>query len=207
MSRPDLLPHPLAGRDTARAAQSLEATLEGLLGDTLHVAVAMAAAGSGGYREHEFRLGRSALARVLDKRGDRSDPLTVRFPHPALSLSHSAGCAVAVGVRSCPAAGVGVDVELPRTVDPRTARYFLADREQAGDPGALQQLWTVKEAVFKADLDNAGLLLRDYRVSEICHTPGGTEGVATRGRRRFGFRSFLLPGLLLAIALPERTSA
>jgi 4'-phosphopantetheinyl transferase EntD len=188
----------------------MESRLQELAGDGVHVAVATRPRATGDYRDHEFRLGRAALARVLARQGDRSDPLQVRFPHPALSITHSADIAVAVGLRSRSAAtGLGVDLELPREVDRRAARYFIADGERlpSEDPAALQQLWTIKEAVFKADLDNAGLLLRDYRVCALRRGDVVTEGVARRGATFFRFRSFRLPGLLLSIALAERTSA
>ena len=210
MSPPDRRPSSIPGLD----GRGVEARLQELAGDGIHVAVATRPRTTEDFRDHEFRLGRAALARVLTRRGDRCDPLQVRFPHPALSISHSADTAVAVGLRSRSAAtGLGVDLELPREIDQRAARYFLADGERlpsddpSDDPAALQQLWTIKEAVFKADLHNAGLLLRDYVVTELHRGDVVTEGVARRGARFFRFRSFRLPELLLSIALPERTSA
>ena len=62
------------------------------------------------------------------------------------------------------------------------ARFFLTGVEcswMASLPGAhrsaeLLRLWTVKEALFKADLCNAGRTLRDYRV----HDPRAVAGRA-----------------------------
>jgi 4'-phosphopantetheinyl transferase EntD len=192
------------------ADRDAESSLQELAGDEIHLAVATRPRTTEDFRDHEFRLGRAALARVLTRRGDRCDPLQVRFPHPALSISHSADTAVAVGLRSRAAAtGLGVDLELPRAIDRRAARYFLSEGERlpTEDPAALQQLWTIKEAVFKADLHNAGLLLRDYFICELRGGDVVTEGVARRGATFFRFRSFRLPEMLLSIALPERTSA
>lgn len=205
MSPPDRRPHPGRGL----VDRDLESRLQKLAGDGIHLAVATRPRTTEGHRDHEFRLGRSALARVLTRRGDRTDPFRVRFPHPSLSISHSADTAVAVGLRThSHAAGLGVDLELPREVDLRAARYFLADDEPPPDgPADLQQIWTIKEAVYKADLHNAGLLLRDFSICELRRGDALTEGVARRGARRFTFRSFRLPELLLSIALPERTSA
>jgi len=200
--------------------RQVETRLQEAAGDGVHLAVATDSSAIESYREHEFRLGRTALGRVMSRLGDRSDPHRVRFPHPALSLSHSAGTAVAVGVRAAGATGLGVDLELPRKVDVRAARFFLAAGEaerfgvdHAGaDPDLVQQLWTIKEAVFKADLDNDGLLLRDYRICELNHPDRSrssavvTEGLARRGAARFRFRSIRLPELVLSIALPEGTS-
>jgi 4'-phosphopantetheinyl transferase EntD len=135
----------------------------------------------------------------------------VRFPHPALSLSHSAGTAVAVGVSPAHADGLGVDVELPRTIDVRATRFFLAERERrrfpVTDPDVVQLLWTAKEAVFKADLGNRGRVLLDYEVVELDEEVRGgdvREGVARRGPTRFRFRTCMTPDLVLSIARPER---
>jgi hypothetical protein len=161
----------------------------------------------------EFRLGRLALGRVMRQVGDDGDAERLTFPHRRFSLSHSAGTAVSVAARSARARGVGVDVELPRAIDLRSARFFLSPGEQhrfletRGDrAAALQQLWTVKEAVFKADLENSERLLLDYEIEELYPAGGGTErwrGIARRGSSSFRFRTVVLPELVLTVALPR----
>jgi hypothetical protein len=184
---------------------------------------------AGCLRRRQFRSGRRLLGWVQDRLGIPGDPTTLTLPHPRLSLSHSGPVTVAVGIRSAARAfGVGVDVELRRPIDPRCARFFLDPDElgrlagwtgaaRDGEPAAgqlvLQRLWTVKEAVFKADPGNAGRQLRDYRVTALrpASSPdrdGGATCVVGRAHRaddRFTFRSIVTDDLVLTIAWRERT--
>ncbi|MFN2505484.1 MAG: hypothetical protein ABR540_14865, partial [Acidimicrobiales bacterium] len=121
-----------------------------------------------GRRRADWLLGRAALKLLMD--GD--DTSAVAFPHPHLSLSHSAGIAVAAGSVGNQA-GLGVDFEGWRLTDPRTARFFLHDGERVQD-GELLRLWTVKEALFKATPANAGGRLLDYRLTD----PAAAVGTA-----------------------------
>lgn len=167
------------------------------------------AAGAAGDRRHrEHQLGRRALRRVLAGLGDPTDPATVRFPHPRLSLTHSGGVALAVGTLDHTGAGVGIDLEPVAPVNPRAARLFLTGAEQAwwrtaAEPDALLRLWTVKEAVFKADLGNDGRILADYELSR----PAGWTGHASRGATRFRYRSARLSGFMVSLAVPEEDPA
>jgi acyl carrier protein len=109
-----------------------------------------------------------------------------RFPHPRASVTHTERAGAAAVLVSGPASGVGVDLEHDRPVSPAMTRFYLRDDEPPGDP---LRLWTVKEAMFKADPGNATRLLRDYRVSDPAyqHTSvryrGGWLSVAARTRR------------------------
>lgn len=134
----------------------------------------------GGTRRHDWLLGRAALKWLLGG----ADTSQLRFPNRCLSLTHGSGLAVAADAAGAQA-GVGVDYEGPRTPDPRTARFFLREREQqlAGD---LLRLWTVKEALFKATPGNAGAVLLDYDVAD----PGTLAGTASdRAGRTFRYVS------------------
>jgi 4'-phosphopantetheinyl transferase superfamily len=110
----------------------------------------------------------------------------ISFPHARFSISHAGATGAAVGVAPGATAGVGVDFEPIRQIDPATARFFLTEREQAWVAGLssdrvsaeLLRLWTVKEAVFKADLGNAHALVGDYEVEE----PAAITGTARRVR-------------------------
>lgn len=139
-------------------------------------------------RTREWLRGRAALEAVLAGLGEAADPFRLRFPHPRLSLAHSAEAAVAVGLRDPDRCGVGIDLELDRLPDPRTARLFLTDSERgrwqrghaAGDGSdllRLLRLWTVKESLFKADPENAGCWLADYEL---------LDGERTEADRGFG---------------------
>jgi len=125
-------------------------------------------------RRHHWLLGRTALKELLPVDEDTS-PLV--FPHPQLSISHAHG--VAVAVRICGVAGAGVDLELAsRHADPRTVRFFLHPDEQPADisPQRLLQLWTVKEALFKATPDNMATVLTDYRLHDAAASVGDATG-------------------------------
>ncbi len=119
-------------------------------------------------RRRDWLLGRAALKQLLRRTGEPEDSASISFPNPRYSISHSEGCAVAVGVSGGRSRGIGVDLErrLPR---PEAAKLFLSpeERREAGGSGfpkakELQRLWTVKEALFKADPENGKRRLADY---------------------------------------------
>ncbi|RZU54524.1 4'-phosphopantetheinyl transferase EntD [Krasilnikovia cinnamomea] len=187
----------------------LEAALTALLGPEFEVSVAGRAPagddGPGAAHRREHRLGRAALRRVADRLGERVDTDRLVLPHPRMTLTHSAGVAVAVGART--STGIGVDLEAVRPVNPGIARLFLTSAERArlgaAPPHVLLRLWTVKEAVFKADTGNAGRILADY---ELCR-PAAWSGHATRGGSRFRYRTVELPGHLVSVAVHEERTA
>jgi acyl carrier protein len=121
---------------------------------------------------------------------------------PSTSLSHAQGISVAaaaVGAR----ASIGVDLEENRAADPRTGRFFLRDHELAWlDVAAARdaehvRLWTVKEALFKADPGNDGMVLRSYALAD----PGARTGYAGREPGlRFAYGSTRLGGRPLSVA-------
>lgn len=137
---------------------------------------------SGEERQRQWLISRFALRLLLGMLGEPADTAGYAFPHPWLSLSHTRGAAAAAAAAYAgPAlAGVGVDVGVDaeagadavraRTVRPDAGRFFLGDRERdwlAGLPETeradeLARLWTVKEALLKADPANARTTLADY---------------------------------------------
>ena len=141
-----------------------------------------------GPRRHDWLLGRTAL-----KAHGIGDTSSVAFPNRCLSLTHSAGTAVAARCDG-DQVGLGVDLEGWRTIDPRAARFFLRPDEK----GDLLRLWTVKEALFKATPDNAGVAFLDYAVADS----HAFEGAATdRLGRTFEYRSRRRPEGWLTIAV------
>jgi acyl carrier protein len=143
------------------------------------------AALSGASRGALWLTARRALRRALAGTGRPTDTSAYRFPGPVASLSHSADLAVAAVLAADHdgVVGVGVDIELDRVPDPRTASFFLTGSElgwlesvPADEvPAVLTRLWTVKEALFKADPANADTALRDYEVAD----PAAMRGRAT----------------------------
>ncbi|RMI29440.1 4'-phosphopantetheinyl transferase superfamily protein [Nocardia stercoris] len=155
-------------------------------------------------RRREFLHSRRALKLAAACAGLGSDTAALSFPHRRLSLSHS-------GIRSAAAltvgatdriAGVGIDLEAPRAVDPRTARFFLrpGELDAATDPAAHLRLWTIKEALFKADPANAGALLTDYRLDDPA-APTGTAHKPGSPGLRFCYRSDFRAGLYTTVAV------
>lgn len=154
-------------------------------------------------RRDSWLRGRRALKSLLEALGENPDTSLVRVPHPRLSLSHSGGWAVALGTASPRTAGVGVDLELREPPRVESMRFFLAPQEQAllrqAPARTLLRLWTVKEAIFKADPDNALASVRGY----VLEDPEAPEGRVCTGSKTFHYRTFEVPGgFLTAAVLP-----
>lgn len=142
-----------------------------------------------GLRRHDWLLGRAALKALLGP----LDTSSVVFPNRSLSLTHSAGVAVAARCDG-PQAGLGVDLEGWRAIEPGTARFYLWPHEQ----GDLLRLWTVKEALFKATPANDGAVFLDYEVDD----PHALEGTAQdRHGRAFDYVSRRRPEGWLTLAV------
>ena len=156
-------------------------------------------------RRESWLRGRAALKRLAGLIGESDDTSALSFPHPRISLSHSEGWAVAIGLHLPKLDGLGVDLELKSQPKPETARRFLNPSEmvwlrrmdEAEHPRALHRLWTVKEAIFKADPENQGRTLKEYALAD----PGFVAGRARRGPRLFHYASFEVPKGFLSIAV------
>lgn len=152
---------------------------------------------AGSARRKDWLLGRAALKQVVEG-GDTS---LVRFPHRCLSLTHSAGVAVAARAEGGQA-GVGVDYEGPSATDPGIAPLFLVERERqaAAGPDELLRLWTVKEALYKATPDNHGASFLDYEVAEPAALAGEAQD---RSGRRLRYVSGRFGGGWLSVAVGD----
>jgi phosphopantetheinyl transferase/acyl carrier protein len=166
------------------------------------------AALSGASRGALWLTARRALRLALAGTGRPTDTSAYGFPSPVASLSHSADLAVAAVLAADydGVVGVGVDIELDRVPDPRTASFFLTESELGWlesvptdeVPAVLTRLWTVKEALFKADPVNAETTLRDYQVAD----PAAMRGRATRsGEIDFQYVSLARPRGVLSVAV------
>jgi 4'-phosphopantetheinyl transferase EntD len=194
------------GESVSAEAEAIERLVSGALGVDLAVVVAREPALDqelsdgerdrlAGFATHarqdEWRLGRAALKGALRAIGETPDTAGIELPHRRLSLTHSGGVAIATATRDARAGRIGVDLEVDRAPRMAMARFFLQPSEQAwlcalpeGERArALLRLWTIKEAVFKADRDNASATLRDYRLD----SPGESPGEAVRGEARFAY--------------------
>lgn len=130
-------------------------------------------------RQAQWLRGRAALRAVMMRMSRFPHTASLRFPHPELSLTHTGEVAIAVGVEG--AEGVGVDLET-RTPSDRAALRFLSPRERGGDA---RRLWTVKEACFKADPENAGATVSQFEIAD----PSAPVGRAGRDGRSFLYAS------------------
>lgn len=156
-------------------------------------------------RRESWLRGRAALKRLAGAIGMDADTSLLRFPHPRISLTHSESWAVAIGLNSEKLGGLGVDLELKSVPKPEAARKFLNPSElvwlrrmDEGDhPRLLHRLWTVKEALFKADPENSGKTVKDYALAD----PGFVAGRARRGVRLFHYASFEVPEGFLSVAV------
>ncbi|MCP2243459.1 4'-phosphopantetheinyl transferase superfamily protein [Lentzea aerocolonigenes] len=168
-------------------------------------------------RRRDRAASREALRRVLVLLGLEPQVTGRTFPHRTVSLTHcpAGGCAAVVDDPVLPeVVGVGVDLETDRPLPRRAARYFCTADELAfvdalppTDRSAqLLRLWTVKEALFKSDPENAHTALRRYQLPE----PAAAGGVADRrgGTRRLAFvyasRRWGAEQLSVAVALTRR---
>jgi hypothetical protein len=108
----------------------------------------------------------TALKALLSRRGAQADLSEVKLPNQNLSVSHSGNRTLGIDVRAssgaCELVGTGLDYEVARKVNPRTARFFLQPAElewvaktnKAHRNFHLLRLWTIKEALFKCDVTN-----------------------------------------------------
>ena len=119
-------------------------------------------------RYFDWILGRSALKKVFEHLNKSIDVTKISFPNEYFSISHTKDCAVAIGIlNNCESSnGVGIDLELNRKVDVKHTRYYLSKYESdlVNSNDDLLRLWTVKEALFKADPNNDGVILKYYNV-------------------------------------------
>ncbi len=126
-------------------------------------------------RRADWLRGRRALKSVLSSLTMETDTAGYSMPHPQLSLTHSAHVALALGSPSQGQRGVGVDLELGRSPSAASARFFSTDNElaalertpQSTRARALLRLWCIKEALFKANAQNAGTGLYQYEIDDL----------------------------------------
>jgi 4'-phosphopantetheinyl transferase EntD len=121
-------------------------------------------------KKRTWLTGRSALKQILVRLGLNPDTSQIEFPHSRISLSHSGDYAVAIASPDKSVVGLGVDLETASGINPKSVRFFLSEMENQKLAGKhfptskLVELWTVKEAIFKSDIENQDRLLSDYQI-------------------------------------------
>lgn len=143
-------------------------------------------------RASSWMRGRSVLKQLLRRCGLDDETTNVQFPHQALSLTHSDQYAVGVQAKLVTASaqspeyqliGTGVDFEVTRKVNPRATRFFLqesevtalTDGDRLHDNSVLLRLWTAKEAIFKADPENAQTFPGGYTLLNPLESSGWAQ--------------------------------
>lgn len=144
------------------------------------------------------------LAAIVVTTGPGGAPRTLlgpdRTPGPAVSISHSDGCAVALAADH----PVGVDLEQRRAMPPGSARFYLTEAEQAwlsGQPWGPESalaLWAMKEAGYKAIEGRCGVLTRLTFAPEA---PG--HAWLREGDTRLAVTLSTGAAFCLAVAVPE----
>jgi phosphopantetheinyl transferase len=150
-------------------------------------------------RRQQWLRGRQALleiARVLQIDASSS---ALRPPRTGISLTHSDPLSIAAGVEAD--AGIGVDLESWRRTSPAMLRWYLTETERRQLDVASQQtrlrLWTVKEALFKANNDDRERALTDFEIDDVT----AITGCARSPRQYFRYTSFNLPQGILSITI------
>ena len=143
----------------------------------------------GSPRREAWLRGRTALKRLLTRMGDDTDTSRLEFPHPRISLTHSRTLAVAMGTTDSRTIGVGADLELGSGPSAAGTHLFLTHCErlklcQLTARNRLR-LWTVKEALYKANPKNSESWFTDYVVQDPMGLTGSAvircnQGVALR---------------------------
>ncbi len=137
-------------------------------------------------RRQDWLRGRNALKQVLQALERDTDTTQIEFPHRQFSVTHAGDRAYSVA--DFPgSAGVGIDYEPLRSVNPKITRLFLNEtelrwlkgREESELQHGIVRLWTIKEAAFKSCPANSGLVLHHFSiveagspVSEVTVEPG-----------------------------------
>jgi len=121
---------------------------------------------------------------------------------------HAEIAALLAGTQTAGFLGIGIDIETNRSVQAEAARFFLTEGERewlgrenrSTSPQTLLRLWTVKEAIMKADPANTDKLLGDY----MLENPSQWRGNAYPRDRtflRFQYSSVKLDQGFLSIAI------
>ncbi len=145
-------------------------------------------------RYFDWVRGRCALKRIRSSLNKDLDITKLSFPHPFLSLSHTKDCAVAVGILNGgkTVKGIGIDLELDREISIKHTKFYLNEFESdlKINNDYMLRLWTVKEALFKADPNNDSNVLKDY----IVKNPKALSGKATNKKgHTFYYKSIKNP--------------
>jgi phosphopantetheinyl transferase (holo-ACP synthase) len=143
-------------------------------------------------RKISWLKGKNALSKLTTK----DERQFLQFPNKELSLSHSGDYAIAFKV--CGLAGAGADLQQIRKHKIGIENKFLTNTEKVElNKFEILQLWSIKEAIFKANLNNKGTYLMDYCISSF----DGEKGTAYFKEVQFEFLSILIDDYYFSFAV------
>ena len=158
---------------------------------------------SNGVRRQSWLKGRKALK--LTQR-EYLDTSLLKFPVPNFSLTHSGDYALAIYLPN--GRGIGLDFQIHKPIKAGIEKFFLTKNELSwlskqpiiNYQDHILRLWTLKEAVFKADLHQTKL--KDYQVLNLGKKSGFIEKISES--KSFKFKQFCLAAgsLSCVLAIP-----
>lgn len=146
--------------------------------------------------------GKAALRELLGENNNLNF-----FPHSKISLTHSGNYALAIQALDQKIQGIGLDFEKNRILRKKAAKFFLSQNEinwlnelpEEKISKNLLRLWTVKEALFKADLNQTKF--NNYFIEN----PQNLIGTALKHNSKevYNFASLELFGGYLSLAFKQ----
>ncbi len=153
-------------------------------------------------------LGRAVARKLFSYLEIPIEATTLMMSQNKISLSHTKNNAYAIGISEYTNGtfGIGLDVELSRTMQRDWGRFFLTPSEQqwlsnipeSSLSNTMIRLWTLKEALFKADLNNRQFDLPDYQLKDPSQWTGDAFNI--HNKLAFRYYSLKLDSIWLAIA-------
>jgi phosphopantetheinyl transferase (holo-ACP synthase) len=133
----------------------------------------------------------------------------MKMPDKRYSLSHCSNTVVAVGSRLAQPKGIGVDLEYGRKLTKQAVKLFLTESEQIALKNSTSvysqsalRLWTVKEAVFKADLNNNdNFWFFDYETDNPHSIAGVATKLSNKNNKKFRYASTKYGDGFLTVAI------
>ena len=164
-------------------------------------------------RQQHWLMGRNALKQVLAQLQENNDTAAILFPHKQFSLTHSETMAIAIGISNGTTAdGIGIDYEAFREIKAGALKFYLSQNEQEkiahnDSSENLLRLWTVKEALFKADIQNEKTSYVDYEIDDLFTLTG--KATCNLTHKVFQYTSLAIASGFISIAIsqPKKTTA
>lgn len=121
-----------------------------------------------------------------------------------ISLTHTSGWVIALGVvEKLLPASIGIDAEMSDRKVPRALVTRITEPSERNFGMSTLELWTAKEACYKANPFSEGTVIPDYRVQTFDPGTGEGEIIAPGASRDIRFALIEEQGLIVALAVHE----